>query len=621
MPLQDLKAHLAALVQPVISAPIERKIGRPSIVDHEPASSLERVRKHRAKKTAAKARNIAVLDFETDPFDNQSKDKILPFVCELYSDQFEPVVIWDENFDNLITRIVSALEALPEPFIIYAHNGGKFDWMFLLHVIRGDVSFKGRAIMSAKLGRHELRDSLHIIPEKLSAYHKDEFDYQWMKRNNRKKYKQQILDYLHSDCVYLFQIVKAFITDFGLKLSIGQAATLEVKKHYEIARFSDSWDEFMRQFFFGGRVECIAGAGEFTGPYRLYDINSAYPRAMAYCAHPVGSMRDYDMRLGQPNEQTCFIDLDCVNHGALISRDEMGNTTAQIREGNFKTTIWEYDMAIKYGLIENVVINYCVDCSERTTFEKFVIPHYEKRLQTKKWLGEHAGEDSAEFFEVKKDDIFIKLLLNNAYGKQAQNPRRFKEHYLTDPDEMPPREWFKSIDKMPADLRGPYQHPAEEFPHYWIWSKPAPGFHFNNVGTAASITGATRAQLMEAIHLAKSPIYCDTDSLICLDLPGVEIHKEKLGAWDIEDKFVKVAIAAKKLYAGWYEKPKILKNGLLSEYKLRSKGVEGVTYTELLRMIAGETIEKKAKGVTIYRDGSQDYMIRNIRATAPRIIT
>ena len=197
-------------------------------------TSTERKRRQRAPLREARVRNIAVLDFETDPFDNQNDDEIRPFAACLYSDQFDTVIIWDENFETFVGSVVTAIENLPDKYTIYAHNGGKFDYLFLISKLRGSVSFKGRGIMCANIGAHELRDSFHIIPERLANYRKDEFEYSWLKKAHRRKYKQQIIEYMTHDCVYLFDIVKAFVNQFGLKLSIGQAAISRIREHYDV---------------------------------------------------------------------------------------------------------------------------------------------------------------------------------------------------------------------------------------------------------------------------------------------------------------------------------------------------------------------------------------------------
>ena len=585
------------------------KIGRPK--KENEAGPVIDSKEHKRRKREKKIRQIGVIDCETDPFDNVGKARILPFLFVIHADEFDPVVIWDENFKRLIRRVIAELERIEKEFgayTFYAHNGGKFDFMFFIHELRGAVSFKGRGIMSAKIGGHELRDSFHIIPEKLAAYQKDEFDYSKLKKGERHKHKAEAIRYCIADCRYLLDIIKGFTNEFGLKLSIGQGAMAELKHHYKVEKFSDGWDAYVRTYYFGGRVECLKGRGEFVGNYKLYDVNSMYPFVMAKFQHPIGGFFEYDLRKGEPGQFTCFVDLQCRNDGALIARDENGATTAGIKQGRFHTTIWEYEMALRHGLIRDVEINYCLDCSQRSDFSKFVLPLYERRQRTKKALADLKArglDHGPQYLEIKKDDIFLKLLLNNAYGKFAQNPRNFKEHYLTDPGETPPDKWM-------AGLSSEFLQPAFEGEHYWIWIKPAPSWTFNNVGTAASITGAARAVLMDAICKAKDPIYCDTDSLICRDLPGVDIDKENLGSWDIEDEFSRVIINGKKLYSCL----PLSANGQISKAKVKSKGVSGLSWSDMVALLDGAEIAVANKGPTLTKFGTQAYIMRTIRATA-----
>lgn len=281
--------------------------GRPRLDPARLQTNKEECAKRQAKKLEEKLERVAVLDFETDPFNNQKPDdKIYPFAACLYSDQFEPVIIWNSNFSSFIIELLLALEKLPGDFVIYAHNGGKFDFMFLVKHLIGKISFKGRGIMSAQIGRHELRDSFHIIPEKLANYKKDVFDYESLTKKNREKKKDQIIKYMVNDCIYLFDIVKSFLSEFGFKISIGQAAWAEIKKDYTIKSIGENTDAVLREYFFGGRVECLAGMGHFKGAYKLIDLNSAYPAVMAYQKHPIGNNYDFRRR-GGINENTCFI--------------------------------------------------------------------------------------------------------------------------------------------------------------------------------------------------------------------------------------------------------------------------------------------------------------------------
>lgn len=573
-----------------------------------PMSAEEKKAKQRERRIARQqeramedAEWIAVLDMETDPFDNGVRDRIFPFVACLYSDRFEPVFIWEEDNETFIDKVIAAINALGDrAYTIYAHNGGKFDWLFLLKRLRGNVSFKGRGIMSAQIGIHTIRDSFHLIPEKLAAYHKEAFDYSKNRKAVRHNHKDEIIRYLLSDCVYLFDIIKPFVERYGLKISIGQAAMMLLKREYpEVQHIKEKTDAYLRDYFFGGRVECLQGRGSFEGDYKLYDVNSMYPDVMSRFRHPIGNR--YVPRLGDPGPGTCFVNLSCRSRGAFPVKRENEGTIFPHEFGRYRVSIHEYEMALKHGLIDNVKIHYVIDNEHMTTFEKFVLPLYQARQKTKPILAQleaEGREESAEYLETKKDNIFLKLLMNNAYGKFAQNPRRFKEHYLTDFDEAPPEgEGWGGDNILPDYISRDYA----------IWSRPLPRLRFNNVGTAASITGAARAVLMDAIARAEGAIYCDTDSIICRSLEGVFIDKEALGAWDLEAALTKVKIAGKKLYE--YQK----KDG---KTKIKSKGTSGVTSSLMDRILAGESVTMPAKAPTINRTGTQLYIDRTIRATA-----
>lgn len=635
-------AELTALVLTEGRAPLKRG---PKPQSGVAMSSAERSRKSRAPKNAARLKNIAVLDMETDPFDNIERGEIHPFCAELYSDQFGSIVIWEENADALIQKIAREIEALPGEYTIYAHNGGKFDFMFLVRHLRGTVKFKGRAIMAARIGNHELRDSLHLLPERLAAWKKEHFDYSKMKKSRRRQFKDEILKYLHSDCIYLFSMVRRFIDEFGLKISIGQAATAELRKHYKLAHIKPTMDAALRPYFFGGRVECIAGRGIFDRghrdqTYKLYDVNSMYPFVMANFKHPTGA--EYLWRRGVPGPDTFFVDLTARNFGALVSRGDLGEASAELERGRFKTTIWEYNEALKHDLLEDVEIHWCIDNPQSSDFSKFIVPMYGRRQQTKpimRRLKEAGQENSTEYEETKKEDLLLKYLLNNSWGKQAQNPENFKEYYYTDAGQKPPNEWFEFMDTAGADIIHKYGFPVERCETFEIWCRPSPGRRYNNVGTGASITGAARAVLMGARQIAIDPIYCDTDSLICRALPGLDLDGSRLGAWDLEETFDEVIITGKKQYAC---KVAGKTDGQEGRLKVRCKGADlriiplnrdgqpearataaqwqaanAATWRKFEDLLDGQIIEQINKAPTMTKTGEQYYITRRIRATAP----
>jgi hypothetical protein len=591
----------------------------------------------RARRRAVKAANptlLAVLDMETPPFG--CDEEIKPFLAVLYTAE-NTVVIWDENPERLIQRVYDAILALPGKYIVYAHNGGRFDFMFMIRELRGKVMFKGRSLMSAMIGPHELRDSFHIIPEKLkNANRKTEIDYNLFKRGSRNRHRDIIIAYCIDDCTSLYELVASFWQEFGTPLTIGQAALRELKKHYQFDRLSEATDAYFRSWFYGGRVECIRSGLVIPAkePFNLYDVNSMYPYVMANYQHPISASFHVRDRI-TPN--TIFLTIRCKNNGALVSRKEDGGLTTKQTEGIFNVTIWEYEVAMKHRLIADVEVIRTIEFPKTTDFSNFIMPQYDGRQRSKELIADakRNGDYVSERIH-SRDSLFKKLLMNNGYGKLAQNPRNFKVHYVTDPMDIPPpdnKDWREL-----ADLRSPDDYrraavarwgdmPVIETEQHWIWCHPADDFRFNNVATAASITGAARAVLLGALATCHDPLYCDTDSIICKRLgDNQEIHATKLGAWDIEAQVSAYIGAGKKLYA--YHDPN-------KEYRdetekkpcshcgrvhpgcsVKAKGTANVTWQDMLELINGKRVTKRMFAPIINKDGSQTFLTRELRATA-----
>lgn len=579
-------------------------MARPKI--DNPMAPLERKRKQRQREADEKLARIAVLDLETDPFDKGCE--VHPFVGELYfGPDVEPIIIWEDDREKFISQLYDTIEALPDRYTIYAHNGGRFDFKFLLHKIRGEVKFKGNGIMQCHIGAHELRDSFDIIPAPLAAYKKDEFDYTKLKQHKRHKYRHEILDYLHADCVYLREVIIDFIKRYGHTLTMGTAAFKALKKVHKVASLSMHHDDYLRDYFFGGRVECLQGAGHFVGDYKLYDVNSMYPYVMAYFDHPIDTNFNICNRI---TDDTVFLRIECDNYGAFVGRDENGSLTPNISRGIFNTTIHEYRAAMELGLIANARLHHCIEFARQENFADFILPLYDER-QNKK-IALKNDEDTSQ---LKRDILLLKLLMNSTYGKFAQNPRKFKDHFYADFNEAPPGDIIGPFQVAADDDSGiwekhsdyiDYDNPANSFT---IWEKVIcqDDMRFNNVATAASITGAARATLMRAIHAAHDPIYCDTDSIICQHLPMAADDSDALGDWTREETIAECLIAGKKLYG--YDGP------FLDEPKIKAKGASDLTWQEMQKIIDGVTVDSVKRAPTISRTGVQQPMRREIKLT------
>ncbi len=464
-------------------------------------------------------RTLAVIDLETDPFKH---DRVpLPFAAGYYDGQ-RYMQFWG---DDCVACLLDFLATCP-PHVIYAHNGGKFDYWYLAHAISAPLKFIGARLVKARLGRHELRDSFKILPAPLKAYQKEKIDYTIMERNEREKHRGEISEYLRSDCVYLFDLVARFREQFGDVLTIGGAAMHEIERRYSLPKLNESADAALRPYFHGGRCEAFE-IGELRprrGAWKVYDVNSMYPAVMASEAHPVGPPAGVLDRL--PHRGFYLATIEATSRGALPLRTKQGLAFPHARDV-FNATSHEIRAARALGLLDIHKVRQCYVWQDTTRFDQFVEFFMRQKIEA-----ENSGD--------KAGRLFAKLLMNNAFGKFAQNPLRFKEFELFIDEEKCTANGYELEGILGDRIIGARPAAAQ---HGWF-----------NVATAASITGAARATLLHALHGARRVIYCDTDSIICEAIgPDAVIDPLKLGAWKIETRADTFFIAAKKLYAAQHK--------------------------------------------------------------------
>lgn len=299
-------------------------------------------------------------------------------------------------------------------------------------------------------------------------------------------------------------------------------------------RISERLDSVLRPWYFGGRCEAFK-VGILKGPWQVFDINSAYASAMK--SPHIGGPPLTIPRL-PPDSELPFslVLLYGRSDGALPRRNVDGSLSFPYARGQWMATGHEIEAALetKRLRIERVIRSLWFP--QRTTFATFIEYYWNRRAEQK------AAKDQL-------GQLISKRTMNAVYGKLGQDPRRRYRHAIGRSGEAQP-EGF-----APVGVLGPWILYAKENPSPW---------GFLHVGTAASITGAVRAKLLRALSHAKEPIYCDTDSIICRSLPD-EITGEALGEWKLEATLPsRIAIAGKKLYAGFSESRK---------WKMASKGV------------------------------------------------
>lgn len=528
---------------------------------------------------------IAVLDLETDPFEYDKM--IYPFVAGYYDGEVF-TSFWGLD---CIDRFVDMITKVSKSHVIYAHNGGRFDFFYFLSKIKESLRIVNNRIIQAYLGKHELRDSYAIMPFPLETYRKTEIDYSWFVPAEREKHRETIVSYLRDDCVDLYTLCTSFQKEFGDNLTIGSASLKQLKKFHKFDSGNQEYDGKLRKdFYFGGRNQCFK-TGIIQGPIKIYDVNSMYPHVMRDFLHPVSTGI---FKANKIEPRTAFVRVKGLNLGAFpIRRDDHSLDFTQTY-GTFCTTIHEFNAALETGSFRPDKIIDTFGFSRRESFDTFVNHFYNARATAR------ANDD-------KIRTIFYKFVLNSAYGKFAQNPENYADWYISPVGEYPPT-WHECEKSCDDPCRKKWT-PAFLCEDYIIWEKPIVELNFYNVATGASITGASRAVLLHGLRNSVEPLYCDTDSIICRQLSGVEISESKLGAWKLECEGATAAICGKKLYAVF--------DGSGTCIKKAHKGSR-LTGDDIRRIALGETVESTNPVPSFKFDGSWTFTKRAIKATGPR---
>lgn len=507
-------------------------------------------------------KKFAVIDAETDPFKFGRIPQ--PFIWGFYDGQnFLEFEKTETLVDYLSHRDIT----------VYAHNGGKFDFHFLLPWIKGKILVVNGRIMRAHIGKCELRDSWGILPVPLSAIEKDKFDYSLMEPEVRALHMDKIRQYLHNDCVYLYDAIKKFRENYGDKLTLASAAMSEWEKIRGRVSGTREHHQFFSPYYYGGRVTPFVG-GVVKNPVKVVDINSAYPKAMTK-DHPIGSRYIESTSVKDAFLNRSFLTIECRSDGALPVRDKGLHFPHD--KGVFHITGHEFKAAMKTDSLRNVKILKAYIFERAINFTEYVDRFYREKME-------------AEAKGDKTGRLLAKLMLNALYGKFAANPDRYEEHLIGDYGAPPPG----FIPHCPIGDSMLFSRPLEDKDMRWY-----------DIVTAASITGWVRAYLWRSLQAVDTPYYCDTDSIICNGTGNLSLS-DNLGDWKLEAKGDEVCIAGKKLYAV-FDRGKAVKSA--------SKGAN-LSPAEIRRVANGETIVYRPDAPTFSLSMGQRFVARTIQRTA-----
>lgn len=541
-----------------------------------------------------KKQKIAVIDFETDPFLHGRLP--VPFAWGFYDGE-RYIEHWQSNAwesNECVDVLVNFLLDQDDEYLILAHNGGKFDFLFFIDKLSGTIRIVNGRILQAQIGQHTIRDSYAILPVPLAqAGGKLEIDYKLMERTCREDHKAEILHYLKADCISLYDLCVAFYEEFGDSLTIGSTAMKELKKFHPYDTFTPAMDKSFRPYYFGGRCQCFE-VGVIDAPIETVDLNSSYPFTMKSMLHPISASHWTTAKIGP---HTAFVTWEGENFNGVPVRTKTG-LDFTCPSGIFHTTIHEFNAGLETGTIAPKRVLEAVHFENMVSFDTFIEHFYTSRLKAK------ADKDIFH-------DIFYKLVLNSAYGKFAQSPENFEDSIILPYGDLPDASWFGDIEEYLWSECAKFTHG-----HYTIWSKPSKKKTYFNVATAASITGGSRATLLRGLAATERPLYCDTDSIFYVGNFGGKCDDKTLGAWKHEYTGSQMAIAGKKLYALMGDK--LNKETGLMEYGCLKKASKGTQLNPLaIFMIArGDTCETRNDAPAFKLDGKHQFIRRNIRRTS-----
>lgn len=527
-----------------------------------------------------------------------------PFIWGLYGGPRQDDYYEFETVDELINFLEN------QPHIVYAHNGGKFDYFYMRDRINTDesISLIAGRLARFRIGVCEFRDSMNILPVSLATFKKDDIDYSIMEADVRDlpHNREIIRKYLRNDCVYLRELIVAHRKENGVVLTQAGASMRSWAKESGIAppRQSSARYQQYKPFYYGGRVECFA-SGIKSLDFQVIDKNSAYPEAMLY-EHPYSTTATEQTHLPKDSEiHHCFITLLCVAYRCFPYRSDDGSLDFPCDEQlrRYHITGYEFIAALKANAIKTstMVIETVYIFDEVVKFEEFI---------QSRWSRRRAAQEALN----KALDIILKLDMNGLYGKFASDYNKYKEYKLR---------WLE--DFIPVDEEG---HDENGFLLDSNWSEgkilvarpiPEEKHRFYNIATAASITGFVRAKLFEAIINCNTPLYCDTDSIACVST-GSLVLGNTLGAWKHEGNFDRYAIVGKKTYS--FHKcdhpytDELDDKGNYKNYKVACKGVD-LTPFEIEEAASGKVIVYSPTVPTYSVKREQPIFVeRNVKLTA-----
>ena len=418
---------------------------------------------------------------------------------------------------------------------IYAHNGGKFDFNFLMDILKNrkfniDMVFQGSRCLLLKLYTHLYRndegsithsnviqfvDSIGLLKFGLDALTKD-FDVKHKKLNFMDKkgserdyeylyrlYKEDDIrfhDYLRNDVYGLYEVLVKFndlITNnngqMGLTIASTSLKTFQTGYLSSDIRMTDrDTNTEMKIGYYGGRTEIFRMMLP-DDKYRCYDVNSLYPYVMFNNEFPVSKPKTVNNVTPTMIKEICGITKCRVKSPKDLYLPVLPYKLKIGGHNKLVFPLGKFD-----GYWDNVQLKKAMELGYKIEPQKMLV-----------FKTDYIFKDYVtNFYKLKSDSkpqspsyILAKLMLNSLYGKFAQNQDSEMVVKINNPKDLMEMEIVGVVD---AD-HNLFRVKTESKGNFFI---PQISIH---------VTALAQLRLYkfmeDLIEKGKLVSYCDTDSL------------------------------------------------------------------------------------------------------------
>lgn len=452
-----------------------------------------------------------------------------------------------------------------KPLNIFFHFGGGYDFNFMIKIfLEQNIEIKqiiprGSGMLSMKIKglfkTHTLRDSSALLPFSLKKI-TESFNVETKKgewdHSKTEGYTKELGEYLKSDCLGLYQSLKAFfnsdlVRKSGAATTIASQAQRILRTYLKkpIASLNPTVNEFCREACHGGRTEIFRPLAEDVIEY---DINSLYPYVMKENHYPSG-IPIFTRRFRERNLGIYKCEIETPKDLFLPMLPVKIDKKLMFPLGKFTTTITseEIKLAKKHGYKIKIIEGYFFTKKEKY-FKEFITDLYKIR--------QSSGKNTVQ-------NVLAKLIMNSSYGKFLIRTDKENLIFNAELGATPFRE-IELDDKTVIE----------------IYKKPVELNSFVNAAIGAFILAYARLHMFKLMEpLGDKIYYMDTDS--CWTTENLK-SSDKLGEFKKEALFKQACFIQPKTYIAEGDKKKLAMKGF------DKKKIQHFTYQDFRASLQGE---------------------------------